>query len=110
MLELQQDWPLDKKLPLSQKEEQPEGVYFLYYRRDMHLHSIDQLEESYTSTLPMNVKLIIHHADNHAPAYTIYDIISFLMHSWYSFVHMHAIGSPKGVTLLEFEPEHQEEQ
>ena len=31
------------------------------------------------------------------------------MHSWYSFVHMHAIGSPEGVTLLEFEPEHQEE-
>ena len=23
---------------------------------------------------------------------------------------MHAIGSPEGVTLLEFEPEHQEEQ
>ena len=23
---------------------------------------------------------------------------------------MHAIGSPKGVTLLEFKPEHQEEQ
>ena len=32
------------------------------------------------------------------------------MHSWYSFVHVHAIGFPKGVTLLEFEPEHQEEQ
>ena len=26
------------------------------------------------------------------------------------FVHMHAIGSPEGVTLLEFEPERQEEQ
>ena len=25
-------------------------------------------------------------------------------------MHMHAIGSSKGVTLLEFEPEHQEEQ
>jgi hypothetical protein len=25
------------------------------------------------------------------------------------FVHMHAIGAPKGVTLLEFEPEQQEE-
>ena len=32
------------------------------------------------------------------------------MHSCYSFVHMHAIGSPKEVTLLEFKPEHQEEQ
>ena len=32
------------------------------------------------------------------------------MHSWYSFVHMHAIGSTEEVTLLEFEPEHQEEQ
>ena len=32
------------------------------------------------------------------------------MHSRYSFVHMHAIGSPEGVTLLEFEPERQEEQ
>ena len=76
----------------------------------MHLLSKDQLEESYTSTLPTNVKLIIHLADNHAHAYTIYHIISSLMHSWYSFVHMHAIGSPEGVTLLEFEPEHQEEQ
>ena len=76
----------------------PEGVTLL------------ELEESYKSTLPTNVKLIIHLADNHAHAYTIYHIISSLMHSWYSFVHMHAIGSPKGVTLLEFEPEHQEEQ
>ena len=25
-------------------------------------------------------------------------------------MHVHAIGFPKGVTLLEFEPEHQEEQ
>ena len=68
---------------------------------------LHQLEESHTST---NVKLIIHLADNHAHAYTIYHIISSLMHSWYSFVHMHAIGSPEGVTLLEFEPEHQEEE
>ena len=58
----------------------------------------------------MSVKLIIHLADNHARAYTIYHIISSLMHSWYSFVHMHIIGSPEGVTLLEFEPKHQEEQ
>ena len=54
---------------------------FLYYRRDMHLLSKDQLEESYTSTLPTNVKLIIQLADNHAHAYTIYHIISSLMHS-----------------------------
>ena len=76
----------------------------------MHLLSKNQLEESYTSTWSMSVKLIIHLADNHAHAYTIYHIISSLMHSWYSFVHMHAIGSPDGVTLLEFKPEHQEEQ
>ena len=76
----------------------------------MHLPRKDQLEESYTSTLPTNVKLIIHLMDNHAHAYTIYHIISSLMHSWYSFVHMHAIGSLEGVTLLEFKPEHQEKE
>ena len=48
--------------------------------------------------------------NNHAHAYTIYHIISSLMHSWYSFVHVHAIGSPEGVTLHEFEPERQGEQ
>ena len=71
----------------------------------MHLLSKDQLEESYTSTWSTNVKLIIHLADNHAHVYTVYHVISSLMHSRYSFVHMHAIGSPEGVTLLEFEPE-----
>ena len=76
----------------------------------MHLLSEDQLEESHTYTWSTNVKLIIHLANNHAHAYTIYHIISSLMHSWYSFVHMHAIGSPEGVMLLEFEPEHQEEE
>ena len=86
------------------------SVCFLYYRRDIHLLGKDQLEEIYTSTWSMNVKLIIHLADNHAHAYTIYHIISSLMHSWYSFVHIDTIGSPKGVTLLEFEPEHQEEE
>ena len=58
----------------------------------------------------MSVKLIIHLLDNHAHAYTIYHLISSLMHSWYSFVHMHAIGFLEGVTLLEFEPKYQEEQ
>ena len=77
------------------------SVCFLYYRRDMHLLSEDQLEESHTSTWSMNVKLIIHLVDNHAHAYTIYHIISSLMHT---------IGSPEGVTLVNFEPEHQEEQ
>ena len=76
----------------------------------MHLLCKNQLEESYTSTWSPSVKLIIHLADNHARAYTIYLIISSLMHSWYSFMHMHAIGSLEGVTLLEFELEHQEEQ
>ena len=69
----------------------------------MHLLSEDQLEESHTSNWSTNVKLIIHLVDNHAHAYTIYHIISSLMHSWYSFVHIHAIGSPKGVMLLEFQ-------
>ena len=76
----------------------------------MHLLTKNQLEESYTSTWSTSVKLIIHLMDNYAHACTSYHIISSLMHSWYSFVHMHAIGSPKEVTLLEFEPEHQEEQ
>ena len=48
--------------------------------------------------------------DNHAHVYTLHQVISSLMHLWYSFTHIHAIGSPEGVTLLEFEPEHQEEQ
>ena len=86
------------------------SVCFLYYRRDMHLLSKNQLAESYTSTWSTSVKLIIHLMDNHGHAYTIYHSISSLMLSWYSFVLMHAIGSPEGVTLLEFEPEHQEEQ
>ena len=43
----------------------------------MHLLIKDQLEESYTSTLPMNVKLIIHLADNHDQAYEIYHLISY---------------------------------
>ena len=85
------------------------SVCFLYYRRDMHLLSKNQLEESYTSTWSTSVKLITHLAYNHTRAYTIYHIISSLMHSWYSFVHIHAIGSPEGVTLLKFKPEHQEE-
>ena len=72
----------------------------------MHLHRKDQLEGNYTSTWSTNVKLIIHLMDNHAHAYTIYHVISSLMHSLYLFVHMHVIGSPKGVTLHEFEPEH----
>ena len=76
----------------------------------MHLLSKNQLEESYTSTWSTSVKLIIHLVNNHAHAYTIYHPISSLMHSWYSFVHMHAIGFPEGVTLLEFELERQEEQ
>ena len=76
----------------------------------MHILNKNQLEESYTSTWSTSVELIIHLADNHGHAYTIYHIISSLKHSWYSFVHMHTIGSPKGVTLLEFEPEHQEEE
>ena len=76
----------------------------------MHLLNKDLLEESYTSTWSTNVKLIIYLVDNHAHAYTIYHVISSLMHSRYSFVHMHGIGSPEGVTLLEFEPECQEEQ
>ena len=76
----------------------------------MHQLSKNQLAESYTSNWSSSVELIIHLADNHTYAYTIYHIISSLMYSWYSFMHMHAIGSPKGVTLLEFEPEHQEEQ
>ena len=76
----------------------------------MHLLNKNQLEENYTSTWSTSVKLIMYLVDNHAHAYTIYHIISSLMHSWYSFVHMHAIGSPKGVTLLEFEPKHQEEE
>ena len=76
----------------------------------MHLLSKDQLEESYSSTWSTNVKLIIHLADNHAHAYTIYHVISSLMHSLYSFVHMHAIGSLEEVTLLDFKPEHQEEE
>ena len=76
----------------------------------MHLFSKNRLEESYTSTWSTSVKLIIHLVDNLAHAYTIYHTISSLMHSWYSFVHIHAIGSSNGVTLLESEPEHQEEQ
>ena len=76
----------------------------------MHLLSKDQVEESYTSTWSTNVKLIIHLVDNHVHAYTLHQVILSLMHSWYSFVHMHATGSPEGVTLLEFEPERQEEQ
>ena len=43
----------------------------------MHLLSKDQLEERYTSTLPTNVKLIIHLADNHDQAYVIYHLISY---------------------------------
>ena len=43
----------------------------------MQLLSNDQLEESYTSTLPTTVKLIIHLADNHDQAYTIYHLISY---------------------------------
>ena len=43
----------------------------------MRLLSKDQLEESYTSTLPTNVKLIIHLADNHDQAYAIYYLISY---------------------------------
>ena len=70
----------------------------------MHLLSKDQLEESYKSTLPTNVKLIIHLVDNHDQAYAIYHVLS------YAFMILicacHAIGSPEGVTLLEFEPEH----
>ena len=76
----------------------------------MHLLSKDLLEESYISTWSTNVKLIIHLADNHAHAYAFHQVISSLLHSSYSFVHMHAIGSPEGVTLLEFEPERQEEE
>ena len=76
----------------------------------MHLLSKNQLEESYTPTWLTSAKLIIHLVNNHAHAYIIYHLISSLMCSWNSFVHMHAIGSPEGVTLLEFEPEHQEEQ
>ena len=49
----------------------------LYIRLDMHLLSKDQLEESYTSTLPTNVKLIIHLAANHDQAYAIYHLISY---------------------------------
>ena len=86
------------------------SVCFLFYRKDMHQLSKNQLAESYTSTWSTSVGLIIHLADNHAHACTIYHIISSLMHSWYSFVHMHAIGSPKGVMLLEFKPELSEEQ
>ena len=76
----------------------------------MHLLSKNQLVESYRSTWSTSVELIIHLVDNHAHAYTIFHTISSLMHSWYSFVHMHAIGSPEGVTLLEFKLEHQKEQ
>ena len=76
----------------------------------MHLLSKDQLEESYTSTWSTNVKLIIHLVDNHAHAYAFHQVISSLLHSSYSFVHMHAIGSPEGVTLLEFEPKCKEVQ
>ena len=76
----------------------------------MHLLTKDQLEESYISTWSTSVRLTIPPADNHAHAYIIYHIISSLMHSWYSFVHMHAIGFLEGVTLLEFEPKYQEEQ
>ena len=70
----------------------------------LHLLSKDQLEESYTSTWSTNVKLIIHLADNHNQAYAIYHLISYVF--MILIVHMHVIGSPKGVTLHEFEPEH----
>ena len=53
------------------------SVCFLYNRRDMHLPSKDQLEESHTSSWSMNVKLIIHLADNHDQAYAIYHLISY---------------------------------
>ena len=43
----------------------------------MHQLSKDKLEESYTSTWSMNVKLIIHLADNHDQAYEIYHLISY---------------------------------
>ena len=52
-------------------------VCFLYSKRDMHLLSKVQLEESYTSTWSTNVKLIIHLADNHDQAYAIYHLISY---------------------------------
>ena len=70
----------------------------------MHLLSKNQLDESYTSTWSMSVKLIIHLASNHTRAYTIYHIISSLMHSWYSFVHINAIGSPEGVRFSSSNP------
>ena len=43
----------------------------------MHLLRKNQLEESYTSTLPTNVKPIIHLADNLDQAYVIYHLISY---------------------------------
>jgi hypothetical protein len=45
---------------------------------------------------------------NNIHVFACYHIISSLINTY--FVHMHAIGSPKGVTQLEFELEQQEEQ
>ena len=74
----------------------------------MHLLSKDQLDESYTSTWSMNVKLIIHLANNHDQAYAIYHLISY---AFMILICAYACNRfLEGVTLLEFKPEHQEEQ
>jgi hypothetical protein len=75
----------------------------------MHLLSKNQLEKRDAPTRSTKVNLVL--------SYTLLITIAMFMHVIKSFhllcihdtyfVHMHAIGSLEGVTLLEFEPEQQ---
>jgi hypothetical protein len=78
----------------------------------MHLLSKIKLEKRYAPTRSIKLNLVLPCTLLLTISMFIHVIMSFhllCIHDTY-FVHMHAIGAPEGVTLLEFEPVNPEEQ